>query len=98
MALSDERDFGMGSGQNKAFVIGKRERQIGAYVFLCTWCGGAAWRNWEWRASFQYEWKRQEKMASVVSSLTCHTAQNTLLLVLGSFWDCWCLLVWVVCV
>lgn len=31
----------MGYAQSKALVIGKRGRQIGACVFLCTLCDGA---------------------------------------------------------
>lgn len=31
----------MGSGQSKALVIGKRGRQVGACVFLCTLYDGA---------------------------------------------------------
>lgn len=41
MAVLDEGGFGMGSAQSKALVIGKRGRQIGACVFLCTLCDGA---------------------------------------------------------
>lgn len=40
MAISDERDLGMGSGQSEALVIGKRGRHMCAYGSLWMWCDG----------------------------------------------------------
>lgn len=88
----------MGSGQSKALVIGKRGRQVGACVFLCTLydgataelCGGTrSGRENKWPLSILTHFAI---LLKTPSSWFWGVGWG------WGFWDCWCLLVSVICV